>query len=728
MIKNKIKKAIAVPLTMALVVTMLVPFKPAEVKAAGGSAPSITAYATKADLQEEFSLDISSDTVGKIAFGKPESLRNAMNWYIAGKDTSIDGDNVTLFAASCIFDYSEGRVFVMPMEGEGYPTFSYEANTGYGDEAGSIEVNTYHYGISDIRRELNNFASSSYQFNDAEKSVMNKTKIEYYDYKNDKAFTLSDYLYLAEKSNDVSVIMVGGDKNNPIIVSGNYCRDIGNTSWLRTIKRLEGSYEYYYVDGDDREWMSGYSNYTTRKVRPALNINLTTIPFASAVPVGANTSGTIVPDTAMSFRITPDESIGGVYYGDDMVIAASSDANNPVNLIVQGKDATAGDWYYVKAVTEREIITADSIKTAMNLTNDIELKDCGVWVEKATDGVAYASAGLYSDNITLIDVVTLTDFDTQAGKTFDTEVICETLGIPTSASNIEYEVAGEPVTSNIVASNTTYTAKIPLKVLTGSRGLYFFDETVTATVNGNAATVTRVDDYNVIVNYQFTTGEFEYEIVEGNDGNIEKESNIGITFIGNGDVSEFSTIKVDGQIVDRSNYTVLETASSVTLSTGYIDTLSVGTHTFEMIWEGGSARTNFTVKERTIGGEETTGAEGETTTGEEGEATTEAEEDTTEVEEDTTEMEKDTTEAEEDTTEADEEETTAAKDDDLDDFGAEEDAGGGTEDEEVSSEDGNDTVKAPVTGDNVSVITLVVLLIASIVGVLVAKKLKKIEN
>lgn len=46
-----------------------------------------------------FDLDGQDDTVGRIVFGKNES-GEAQEWYIAGTDTDVSGDNVVLFASS----------------------------------------------------------------------------------------------------------------------------------------------------------------------------------------------------------------------------------------------------------------------------------------------------------------------------------------------------------------------------------------------------------------------------------------------------------------------------------------------------------------------------------------------------------------------------------------------------------------------------------------------------
>ena len=64
-------------------------------------------------------------------------------------------------------------------------------------------------------------------------------------------------------------------------------------------------------------------------------------------------------------------------------------------------------------------------------------------------------------------------------------------------------------------------------------------------------------------------------------------------------MSKFVGVKVDGTLVDAKNYTVKEGSTIVTLKADYLNTLSVGTHTFEILWTDGSASTTFTIKANT---------------------------------------------------------------------------------------------------------------------------------
>ena len=68
---------------------------------------------------------------------------------------------------------------------------------------------------------------------------------------------------------------------------------------------------------------------------------------------------------------------------------------------------------------------------------------------------------------------------------------------------------------------------------------------------------------------------------------------------GNGDFSKFTGVKVDGNLIDKSNYTAKEGSTIITLKASYLNTLSAGTHTVEILWTDDSASTTFTIKANT---------------------------------------------------------------------------------------------------------------------------------
>ena len=88
----------------------------------------------------------------------------------------------------------------------------------------------------------------------------------------------------------------------------------------------------------------------------------------------------------------------------------------------------------------------------------------------------------------------------------------------------------------------------------------------------------------------------DYEILDGANSNWEQNSDGSLSIRGSGALSKFVGVKVDGTLVDAKNYTVKEGSTIVTLKADYLNTLSVGIHTFEILWTDGSASTTFTSK------------------------------------------------------------------------------------------------------------------------------------
>ena len=90
-----------------------------------------------------------------------------------------------------------------------------------------------------------------------------------------------------------------------------------------------------------------------------------------------------------------------------------------------------------------------------------------------------------------------------------------------------------------------------------------------------------------------------YQIIDGANSSWTHDSDGNITIRGNGDFSKFTGVKVDGNLIDRSNYTAKEGSTIITLKASYLNTLSAGTNTVEILWTDGSASTTFTIKANT---------------------------------------------------------------------------------------------------------------------------------
>ena len=99
-------------------------------------------------------------------------------------------------------------------------------------------------------------------------------------------------------------------------------------------------------------------------------------------------------------------------------------------------------------------------------------------------------------------------------------------------------------------------------------------------------------------------GSVDYEILDGANTSREQNSDGSLSIRGSGAISKFVGVKVDGNLVDVRNYTVKEGSTIVTLKADYLNTLSVGNHTFEIIWTDGTASTRFTVSKSDSGSAE----------------------------------------------------------------------------------------------------------------------------
>ena len=180
----------------------------------------------------------------------------------------------------------------------------------------------------------------------------------------------------------------------------------------------------------------------------------------------------------------------------------------------------------------------------------------------------------------------------------------------------------------------TYTIQIPVpkyevNVTNGSgSGNYAQGSTVTITANtapngqrfkdwsiesGNITLASSTSDTTTFVmpaeavrvkaNYEAIPTPVSYKILDGANSDWNQNTEETITIRGNGDFSKFVGVKIDGNTIDAKNYTAKEGSTIITLTTDYLKTLSIGTHTFEIVWTDGSAITNFTVSKNDSGSE-----------------------------------------------------------------------------------------------------------------------------
>lgn len=89
--------------------------------------------------------------------------------------------------------------------------------------------------------------------------------------------------------------------------------------------------------------------------------------------------------------------------------------------------------------------------------------------------------------------------------------------------------------------------------------------------------------------------DFTPAIIAGANATWQKGSEDRLSFTSNAAFADFLKVQVDGKDLDASKYTVEEGSTIVTLNVSYLETLSAGKHTLEIVSDTGTAETEFTV-------------------------------------------------------------------------------------------------------------------------------------
>ncbi len=143
----------------------------------------------------------------------------------------------------------------------------------------------------------------------------------------------------------------------------------------------------------------------------------------------------------------------------------------------------------------------------------------------------------------------------------------------------------------------SYSAGTTVNIYAGDRSGYTFtgwtssDVTITNASNKNASFT--MPDHDVTVEAIFAEIP-AYTITKGANGSWKRGTASGFEVTCNGDYSKFTGIKVDGVDVDATNYTAVSGSTVVTLKPSFIETLTLGKHTLELVYTDGSVQTEFT--------------------------------------------------------------------------------------------------------------------------------------
>ena len=395
-------KAVAGALTLALALGIAPAAVGVGIEAYADTAtPSVSVYATKAQLtddtftpklNDEKTAVTADNKIGKIKFG-------GKAWYLLGGD----GTNADIFAAEKIISDS---VFQTGASADWIPDADLWSSVTYTNGDKPTTVYSNNYGASKLRSNMQDLAADDYHFNTVEQGMMNAKTVTTTDFKNKTTdganqltYTTSDKLYVPASANemygDISIDVAG-----KLLPRTTYWS--GGGFWLRT------GFMYYYVSLDARDNGVGSSVVTaTLDVKPAANLDFSSVLFASAAPAqSSEATKTVIDSDVMNLRLAATDSTAVT---KDALGSVSVDANSgevtatkgtaaSVTLVVQGNDG-ANDWYYAKAFTDETVtVNADDIATDLDLTN------CKVWLEASdANGNIYATEPTTECNVTFMN-------------------------------------------------------------------------------------------------------------------------------------------------------------------------------------------------------------------------------------------------------------------------------------------------------------------------------------
>ena len=105
------------------------------------------------------------------------------------------------------------------------------------------------------------------------------------------------------------------------------------------------------------------------------------------------------------------------------------------------------------------------------------------------------------------------------------------------------------------------------------------------------AEIEKIDISLLDVNYEEMK---DYSIIEGANSVVNANA---LTIKADGDFDKFTGVKIDGELVDSSNYTATEGSTIIEFKAEYLKTLDAGEHTVSVVFTDGEATTKFEITE-----------------------------------------------------------------------------------------------------------------------------------
>ncbi len=275
-----------------------------------------------------------------------------------------------------------------------------------------------------------------------------------------------------------------------------------------------------------------------------------------------------------NFVVTSDLSTAQTYDGTPKAVTVQTNAvigMGAVKVYYEGTDGTtytrsetaptnAGSYKVILNVAEGTNYTAAVIEAGTLIIEKATLK-----VEDVTEFFEYTKTGAQTINLAeLVPGATNYALGTAAG---DIGVLSEAISIDATTGLMKFAL------SALTKDNVDNKVTVPVTI-----------------------TSENYDDVTVNVIIYISP---EYRIIDGANSSWTQNTDGTVVIRGNGEISRFHAVKVDGKVINPANYEAKEGSTIITLKTEYLKTLATGSHTFAIVWNNGIAGTNFTVAANT---------------------------------------------------------------------------------------------------------------------------------
>lgn len=285
-------------------------------------------------------------------------------------------------------------------------------------------------------------------------------------------------------------------------------------------------------------------------------------------------------DTLLSI-VSPNKIIvsNGTLYADmilpsEVSVVTEKNTIDKANVTWNTTTPISGS-YDPSILTKQYVILSGTINFPATIDTNNLSTTCAIYIEinaaaTVQAPIADIGSGTYSNNLSI------------------------TLSSSTIGSTIYYTLDGsDPSISNGVK----YTSPISINGTTGKS----IDKTIKAIAIKSGMLDSSIKTFTYTINIPLA----EYKIIEGTNSSWMQNSETDIVIKGSGEYSKFKDINIDNEIVDSDNYEVSEGSTIINLKAEYLQTLALGSHSIEIIWDDGSTSTSFTIMEDTSEDNET---------------------------------------------------------------------------------------------------------------------------